>query len=217
MQEGTRDRGELAELACELTARSTRFRRSLPDGVVIALSELVRCMSCYNRNLTEGYDTRAIDIECALNEDYSTDPEKRDLQLEARAHIAVQKWMDEGGFEGKGTSFAGVVKIHRRFCERLPEDLLWVEYPETKERGKITPGKLRRRYVKAGGHIPVNPDALPRLMQRFEDAYEKLGRPDSIIASATAHHRLLWLHPFLDGDGLMSYAMLRDTLDTGGI
>ena len=78
--------------------------------------------------------------------------------------------MDEGGLEGKATSFVGVVKIHRRFCERLPEDLLWVEYPETKERGKITPGKLRRREVKAGGHIPVSPGALPRLMQRFEDA-----------------------------------------------
>ena len=75
--------------------------------------------------------------------------------------------MDEGGLEGKATSFAGVVKIHRRFCERLPEDLLWVEYPETKERRKITPGKLRLRDVKAGGHIPVSPDALAPFMQRF--------------------------------------------------
>jgi Fic family protein len=44
---------------------------------------------------------------------------------------------------------------------------------------------------------------------------------DSIIASATAHHRLLWMHPFLDGNGrvarLMSYSMLRDALDTGGV
>jgi len=35
------------------------------------------------------------------------------------------------------------------------------------------------------------------------------------------YHRLLWLHPFLDGNGrvarLMSYAMLHQALDTGGI
>lgn len=221
VQEGARDHGELADLALELTARSTGFRRSLPDGVVTALSELVRSMNCYYSNLIEGHDTHPIDIERALNDDYSTDPEKRDLQLEARAHIAVQKWIDEGGLEKKATSFAGIIDIHRYFCERLPEDLLWIENPETKERLKVTPGELRHRDVKVGRHIPVSPGALPRFMQRFEDAHEKLGRLDSIIASATAHHRLLWLHPFLDGNGrvarLMSYAMLRDTLDTGGI
>mgnify|MGYP001352381003 CR=1 FL=1 len=79
--------------------------------------------------------------------------------------------MDEGGLEGKATSFAGVVKIYRRFCERLAEDLLWVEYRETKERRKIKQGKLRLRDVKAGGHIPVSPGALARFMRRFEDAY----------------------------------------------
>ena len=144
VQEGARNRGELADLALELTARSTGFRRSLPDGVVAALSELVRCMNCYYSNLIEGHDTHPVDIERALNEDYSTDPEKRDLQLEARAHIAVQKWIDEGRLAGKATSFAGILEIHRRFCELLPEDLLWVENPETKERIKITPGELRR-------------------------------------------------------------------------
>ncbi len=221
VQEGARHHGELADLALELTAKSTGLRRSLPDGVVTALSELVRSMNCYYSNLIEGHDTHPIDIEHALNEDYSTDPEKRDLQLEARSHIAVQKWIDAGGLKENATSFAGILEIHRRFCERLPEDLLWVENPETKERIQIISGELRRRDVKVGRHIPVSPGALPRFMERFEDAYEKLGRLDSIIASATAHHRLLWMHPFLDGNGrvarLMSYAMLRDTLDTGGI
>ena len=41
------------------------------------------------------------------------------------------------------------------------------------------------------------------------------------MSAASAHHRLLWMHPFLDGNGrvarLMSYAMLRDALDTGGV
>ena len=58
-------------------------------------------------------------------------------------------------------------------------------------------------------------------MCRFEEAYHRLGKLNSILATAAAHHRLLWIHPFLDGNGtvvrLMSYAMLRETLDTGGI
>jgi Fic family protein len=51
--------------------------------------------------------------------------------------------------------------------------------------------------------------------------YSKLGKTDTILAAAAAHHRLLWIHPFLDGNGrvarLMSYAMLLETLDTGGV
>jgi Fic family protein len=58
-------------------------------------------------------------------------------------------------------------------------------------------------------------------MERFEHVYAALGAIDSIIAAATAHHRLLWIHPFTDGNGrvarLMSHAMLRDALETGGI
>lgn len=220
-RESTRDRSELADLALDLAARSTGLRRSLPDGVVSALSTLVRSMNCYYSNLIEGHDTHPVDIERALNEDYSTDPRKRDLQLEARAHIAVQRWIDEDGLRGKAASAAGVIEIHRRFCELLPDDLLWVENPDTKERLRVVAGELRQRDVKVGRHVPVSPGALPRFLKRFEQAYTKLGRVDSIVAAAAAHHRLLWLHPFLNGNGrvarLMSYAMLREELDTGGI
>jgi len=41
------------------------------------------------------------------------------------------------------------------------------------------------------------------------------------LAAAAAHHRLLWIHPFLDGNGrvarLMSHAMLLEALDTGAV
>ncbi len=219
--EGGKLRGELADLALELTAQSTGLRRSLPDGVVKALSELVRSMNCYYSNLIEGHDTHPIDIERALNEDYSKDAKKRDLQREARAHIVVQKWIDEGGLKGKATSQKAILGIHQRFYELLPEDLLWAENPGTKERIRVIAGKLRQADVKVGRHISISPGSLPRFMRRFEDVYANSGKVDAIIASATAHHRLLWMHPFLDGNGrvarLMSYAMLRDALDKGGI
>ena len=221
VRQNTKAREELADLALDLTARSTGFRRSLPDGVVRSLGTLVRAMNCYYSNLIEGHDTHPVDIERALANDYSRDQEKRDLQLEAKAHIAVQAWIDEDGLGGKPTASDSLSEIHRRFCERLPEDLLWVEDPETGKRLKIVPGELRKNHVKVGGRIPVSPGAVPRFMRRFGDAYAKLGRVEAIVAAATAHHRLLWMHPFLDGNGrvarLMSYAMLREELDTGGL
>ena len=219
--EGSRHRAELTDLAIDLAARSAGFRRSLPAGVVDALANLVRAMSCYYSNLIEGHDTHPVDIERALRNDYSAEPEKRSLQLEAKAHIAVQEWIDANGLKGWAATGAALCEIHRRFGERLPEALLWVEDPETAERIKMVPGRLRERDVSVGRHVPVSPGAVPRFLARFEAVYSRLGRADTIVAAAAAHHRLLWIHPFLDGNGrvarLMSYAMLRDVLDTGGI
>lgn len=221
ISESSKHRTALTDLAIELAARSAGFRRSLPPGVLAALANLVRAMNCYYSNLIEGHDTHPVEIERALKNDYSTNAEKRNLQLEARAHITVQKWIDEGGLAGRATTLAGLLEIHRRFCELLPEELLWITHPATEERIRIVPGALRKRDVRVGNHVSVSPGALPRFMSRFASAYAKLGRTDAILAAATAHHRLLWIHPFIDGNGrvarLMSYAMLRETLDTGGI
>lgn len=221
VRESSRFRNELADLALDLTAKSTALRKSLPEGVMGALSDLVRSMNCYYSNLIEGHDTHPVDIERALNEDYSSDPKKRDLQLEAKAHIAVQKWIDSDELNARATTSEGILEVHQRFCDLLPDELLWVEDQKTKKCECVIPGEFRKRDVKVGRHIAISPGALPRFMQRFEDAYKKLGRVNSIVASACAHHRLLWMHPFLDGNGrvarLMSYAMLREALDTGGI
>ncbi|MGO9306312.1 MAG: Fic family protein, partial [Candidatus Korobacteraceae bacterium] len=217
-----RHRPALTDLAFEFTQKSASFRSSLPPSLLISLANLVRAMNCYYSNLIEGHDTHPIDIERALKNDYSTDTHKRDLQLEAKAHIKVQEWIDGGGLKG-GRAFKeeGICEIHRRFCDLLPEDLLWVEDPATKERVRVVPGELRQRDVQVGRLVAISPGALPRFLERFEKVYGSLGKTETIIGSAAAHHRLLWMHPFLDGNGrvarLMSHAVFLDTLDTGAV
>lgn len=219
--EGSGKRGEIVDLAIELAAKSAGFRRSLPPQMAAALADLVRSMNCYYSNLIEGHDTHPIDIERALKEDYSQDAKKRDLQLEAKAHIEVQAWIDGGGLSGRALTVDGVRETHARFCEHLPEDMLKVADPKTGEPIRVVPSELRLRDVQVGRHVAISPGAVPRFMARFEEAYAKLGRTDSIIAAATAHHRLLWVHPFIDGNGrvarLMSHAVLLERLDTGAL
>lgn len=217
----SRHRPELTDLAVELAAKSAGFRRSLPDSLTSSLATLVRAMNCYYSNLIEGHDTHPIDIERALKGDYSQDAKKRDLQLEAKAHIAVQHWIDAGGLKTPATTADSITEIHRRFCAELPGDLLWVEDPETKEKIEVVPGELRHRDVAIGRHIPVSAPAVPRFLKRYEEVYSKLGKTETIIATAAAHHRLAWIHPFLDGNGrvarLISHATLLDALDTGAV
>ena len=219
--ETSRFRGVLTDLAVELAQKAAGFRRSLPESLLKSLANLVRSMNCYYSNLIEGHYTHPVDIERALKNDYSKDARKRDLQLEAKAHVAVQKWIDEGGLKRRAVTTEGISEIHRRFCAELPEALLWVEDPDGKERVRVVPGELRKRDVRVGGHVAISPAAVPRFLKRFEDVYGRLGKTDSILAAAPAHHRLVWIHPFLDGNGrvarLMSHATLLETLDTGAV
>ena len=219
--EGSPHRPALNELAVELAAKSAGFRRSMPEGVVTALANLVRAMNCYYSNLIEGHDTHPVDIERALHNDYSDDPGKRNLQLEARAHVSVQEWIDADGLAGKAATLQGIREIHRRFGDLLPDEMLWAGNPESGERIRVQPGTLRKRDVKIDRHVPISAGAVPRFLERFEAVYSNLGKAATIFSAAAAHHRLLWIHPFLDGNGrvarLMSHAMLRNALDTGGI
>ncbi len=221
LSEGSRHRAALTDLALELGQKAAGLRRSLPETITVALADLVRSMNCYYSNLIEGHNTHPIEIEQALKNDYSADPEKRNLQLEATAHIAVQAWIDGGGLDGRAFTQDGIRETHRRFCEGLPDDLLWVEYPDSGERVRVEAGEYRDRHVQVGRHIPISPGAIPRFMERFEQVYGRVGRTDTIFAAATAHHRLAWIHPFVDGNGrvmrLMSHAVLREALDTGGV
>lgn len=59
-------------------------------------------------------------------------------------------------------------------------------------------------------------------MERFEEVYRRQeGITESILSMAPIHHRLVWIHPFLDGNGrvarLVSHALLLESLDTGAI
>ncbi len=219
--EGSRHREHLTDLALELARRSEGFRRSLPPSLVDSLAALVRSMNCYYSNLIEGHDTHPIDIERALKNDYSSDPRKRDLQLEATAHIAVQAWIDTGALGDRSTGIEALRETHRRFCDLVPADLLWVEDPKSGERHQVVPGELRTRDVSVGGHVAVSPGAVPRFLDRFAQVYGAASRTESLIAAAAAHHRLLWIHPFLDGNGrvarLMSHGMMLNLLETGAL
>lgn len=206
---------ELDDLVIDLVQKASALASQLHPVVQHSVGNLVRSMNCYYSNLIEGHDTHPWDIERALAKDYANEPEKRNLQLEAVAHIEVQKMIDEGrALEVYPTTEEYVLWLHREFCTRLPEAMLWVENPDTGERIPVIPGMMRDRSVRVGYHVPPEPENLPQFMQRFAEAYapHRLSKSRRIIVAAASHHRLLWIHPFFDGNGrvtrLMSYAIL---------
>jgi Fic family protein len=207
---------ELEDIAFELTSKASSLAGQVNPIVTLSIGSLVRSMNCYYSNLIEGHDTHPRDIDRALHRNFSSQPKKRALQLEAVAHIEVQKAIDEGTddpFDPLTTAYA--LWLHREFCRRLPDDMLWVEDPHSHRRIRVRPGELRNDEVEVGRHLPPAAAALPRFLARFEEAYNPrtLSKIRQIVALAASHHRFLWIHPFFDGNGrvvrLMSHTMLK--------
>src|SRR5690606_15597285 len=84
----------------------------------------------------------------------------------------------------------------------------------------VMPGELRKADVIVGSHIAPAPENLPKFLTRLDTAYAAppLNPLRQLQAAGAAHHRFLWIHPFLDGNGrvarLMSHALFK-RLDIG--
>ncbi len=214
------DSKELEDLATDLVGKANGLATRLHPVLRASVGDLVRSMNCYYSNLIEGHHTLPIDIDRALNDDLAAEPERRNLQIEARAHIEVQRIIDRGEGPSPVMSAEFITWTHKAFCERLPEAMLVAENPETREQIQIVPGKLREQHVRVGRHIPPAPAELADYLARFAAGYtaSHLSRLRKIIGIAASHHRLAWIHPFLDGNGrvtrLFSHALLRE-LDVG--
>ena len=214
------NRQELENLAVELVAQSSELAGQIRPEVRESIGDLVRSMNCYYSNLIEGHNTHPRDIDRAMENKYSTDPTQRALQREARAHIEVQRLVDHGDDPGEPPTSPTYVKwLHKEFCKRLPDDLLSVENPITKERVQVVPGEFRDGHVEIGRHLPPAAHELSDFMQRFDRAYDfnRLSTVKRIVAIAAAHHRFLWIHPFYDGNGRVARLMTHAMLLRGGI
>ncbi|MFO8142401.1 MAG: Fic family protein [Marinobacter sp.] len=202
-QDSALERHGLLDLATRLDREASRLSGMVPTESADTIRRHMAVINSYYSNLIEGNRTLPHEIREAQRGKYSDDPVKRDHQLESLAHIKVQGWI-----EGKNPTLDEVcstdfiLELHRRFYEGLPESLRQVR----DEKGIIAmvePGQWRTRNVKVGQHIPPEAEGLESLMKGFCDEYRSARYPGNkrLISLACAHHRFLWIHPFLDGNG----------------
>lgn len=197
--------GELRELAAVLLRKSSHLAGLLHPITRRSVVALLRTMNSYYSNLIEGHNTHPVDIERALRNDFSADPSLRALQQESRAHIEVQVLI-ENRLESEPTLEICAPDflrwVHREFYDRLPDEFRTVRTASGGE-DRVLPGEFRRCEVEVGRHLPPTHTSLDAFAARFADAYrpEALDPLDRIIAAAASHHRLAWIHPFLDGNG----------------
>ncbi|CAG9581956.1 unnamed protein product [Danaus chrysippus] len=82
----------------------------------------------------------------------------------------------------------------------------------------IEGGQFRRTQVYVGGHIPPPPSDIPKLMNQFlewinsDDALEL----HPVRYAALAHYKLVYIHPFIDGNGRTSRLLMNLLLMRAG-
>lgn len=205
------------DLVAELSAKSAVLGEKLHPATAANLAALVRLMNSYYSNLIEGHNTQPRDIERAMAGEFFESGERRNLQLEALAHVKVQAEID--GLASRGSvlepaSNDFVKWLHRRFYAGSPEEFLAVDGPN----GSLlmVPGEYRSKpdqEVTVGRHMPPSSEVVARFMDYFETryAFENMGQASRILSMPASHHRLNFIHPFVDGNGrvsrLMSHAM----------
>ncbi|WP_375276174.1 Fic family protein [Methylorubrum thiocyanatum] len=218
----------LSDLTVEIHSAASELGRTLHPDSVAELAEFVRVMNCYYSNLIEGHDTRPKDIERALA-GAEVDEARRPLALEARAHVQVQREIDglhRAGALPSPTSAEFILWVHRRFYEAMPPEFRRADLPGGRTI-EIVPGRFRTRNeedVAVGRHHPPSSAVVSNFMAHFAKRFEMAeGWPSiRVIAIASAHHRLNFIHPFIDGNGrvsrLVSHAMaLRAGIGGGGL
>lgn len=209
--------GRLAALGLELLRRAERLRGTLQPVTRRSVAALVRSMNSYYSNLIEGHRTMPRDIDAALAHKFSSDTKRRALQQLHLAHVETQDWMESAVDKMSAAQICSVeflCHIHREFYARLPASLRQVEGHDGKKH-PVQPGELRSSEVSVGQHVPPASKHLPAFLRRFAEFYGPLVQPtpQGFVAAAAAHHRLAWIHPFLDGNGrvtrLFTHAWLR--------
>lgn len=207
----------IADVVANLSAAGAVLGSALHPMTAASLATLVRIMNTYYSNLIEGHDTRPRDIERALAGNLDQNERRRNLQLEAAAHVRVQSEIDRMAIndalpEPASTEF--IRTLHREFYRDAPEEMLQIRRTNTEF--TMEPGDWRSRSehdVAVGRHIPPASNRVDDFMRYFERRYRfaGMGKATRIMAIASAHHRLNFIHPFPDGNGrvsrLMSHAM----------
>ena len=210
----------LLEKAEQVCIKSAKLLGGYNKAVIRELVSLLRIVNCYYSNRIESEGTHPIHIEKAMKEEYLEDTKSANLQKLALAYIDTELYLEQ--LEQNFSLFSSqyLKQIHKHFysCEDMDKFLTIQNNSKTLT---MIPGDFREESVKIGHHIPVMPDKIEESMKNYEKLYSNATRfgtiASKLIYTLASHHRLVWIHPFLDGNGRISRLVLDSLLHHIGI
>lgn len=206
--------GELLELSEEVCLKSVKLSGTHSDITISAIKDLLRIVNSYYSNRIESQGTHPFEIEKAMRQEFSTNTREKNFQLLSLAHIATQKKVETMPYiEAYSQSF--ICFLHHDFYTYEGMNPFLHIHFEAQDK-EIIPGKYRDCGVKIGDHIPPLASQIDSFMQTYEHLYTEATKHGTqakkLLYALSSHHRLAWIHPFLDGNGRTSRLALDGAL-----
>lgn len=173
-------------LSERIVTTSVKLSAAAHETTRATLRELVRQMNSFYSNRIEGQSTHPRNIERALHNDFSHQPDEARLQRIALAHIEAERELEALANDGGALRLAFLVDAHRALYERLPPGDRVSDDGEV-----IVPGQIRTRNVQVGRHVPPAAASLPAFLRRMDLVFGGArGWERLLIQTACAHHRV---------------------------
>ncbi|MCW1930255.1 MAG: Fic family protein [Candidatus Kerfeldbacteria bacterium] len=164
--------------------------RPLPKSAVQKLQQQFQIEMTYNSNSIEGNSLTLKETFLVINEGITIKGKPLKDHLEAKDHTEALEWLySEIQAHSRHTiSEMFIRNIHALVVHNTDKE--WA-------------GRYRNSNVIIGGAKHNPPDAIevPNLMNQFVQWIRKNQKISIIELAALAHHRLVHIHPFFDGNG----------------
>jgi Fic family protein len=199
----------LAERVCIKSATLTGNHNHI---VLKSIKDLLRTTNSYYSNKIESEGTHPIDIENAMKKNFSTDEKKRKLQFLSLAYIEAQKQLENIVTTNINIFTKEFIQsIHKTFYTQMGmEAFLTIKQGELSV--VMQPGEFRAQNVYVGDHTAPEYSLVNTIINEFEDQYKSVYNAQTqakkLLYLLSSHHRLTWIHPFLDGNGRVSRLFL---------
>lgn len=211
--------GSIKDLAVDLYGKSAALEAKIRPGLRDSLVQLLRLVNSYYSNRIEGNKTLPAEVmRTQAGVDTNEELSLRDDKREIIAHIQAQLYLAQNQPEKETITQAEFLKqMHNVFFSDLPEHMRRIEFNGLQ--AYLVPGAFRDSDVVIGKHVPPEHEQLGTYMRWFHHAYrlDWLHGESRLIAAAAAHHRLLYIHPFLDGNGRIARLFTDEYLRLAGL
>ena len=209
-----RKTAEMHKQADDLVMACAGLSAGLHPHILAEIRRVTQLVNNYYSNLIESEGTHPVDIYRAMQNDFSEQKDKKNKQHLALAYVQAQNFVYSSTADF--SALETILAIHAAFYGSphiLEEHRVVVDAQGN--RHPVIAGQLRTHSVEVGVHLAPPPDRLTSLFELFHQHYQletnDLGY-QKIIKIFAAHHRFMFIHPFLDGNGrtgrLMTDGML---------
>jgi len=178
--------------------------RPLPPQLVQKLREQMQIEFTYHSNAIEGNALSLRETQLVIQEGITVRGKSLREHLEARNHPEAIAYVERLALKGKTIEQGDILEIHKLLMRGIDDQ----------NAGKYRTGQVR---VAGATFMPPSADKIQPMINELLLTLDK--NPDelrTIELAAFFHHRLAYIHPFLDGNGKTARLLMNAILMSRG-